>query len=408
VVARTVVRRRADGSVAYRVPFRLAPGGSITSETFESPEDAEVFRRLVDKVGGKVARDLRTASHNSALDVPTLATALEAHLTATAASVTPGTVAGNRRMAARTWLPTLGPLPVDAITREAVVEWVTVQRATETQRSLAARIKAIEAQRKDRSVVVPAPKTYAPKSIRNAHALLSDVLSTATELGHVHRNVARGIAMPSDHEHAEMTILSENEFVTLVGHVKPHYRPLVMTLYTTGLRWGEATALQVGDLDLDAIVPTLRVSRAWKKAAKGSEYYLGSPKTRLARRTISLPDQLVPILRAACAGKKGDALVFATPSGTRIRQQHFWTRTWHPAVVAADLGKTPRVHDLRHGHASAMIAGGADMLRVQRRLGHASLKTTGDLYGHLMPDALANDARVATAMLGGALPQIEG
>lgn len=407
MAANTVVRRRADGTTAFRVPFRLGPGEPPTSETFETAAEAEQFRRLLDRVGGRAAREIRSASTSSALDVPSLATALEQHLEALAASVTPGTVAGNRRMAARTWLPQLGDLPVDAITRESVVRWIATQRATETQRSRAARTKAITAQRKDPSVVVPEPRTYAPKSIRNAHALLSDVLKTSMERGHVHRNVAHKVPMPSDHEHVEMTILTENELVTLVGHIAEHYRPLVLTLYGTGLRWGEATALQVGDLDLDAVTPTLRVSRAWKKAARGSEYYLGAPKTRKARRTVSLPAQLVPMLRATTAGKKADELVFATPSGTRIRQQHFWARTWHPAVVSADLGKSPRVHDLRHSHASAMIAGGADLLRVQHRLGHESLKTTGDTYSHLMPDALAEDARVATAMLGGAVPEIE-
>jgi integrase len=407
VAAKTVVRRRTDGTIAYRVPFRVTPGSAVTSETFETAEDAEVFRRMLDKVGGQVARSLRTASDNSALDTPTLRTALEEHLTATASSATPGTVAGNRRMAARTWLPALGDLPVDAITKGAVETWVTAQRATETQRSAGARAKAIAAQRKDPTVVIPEPHTYAPKSIRNAHALLSDVLKTSIERGWVHRNVAYKVALPDDHEHEEMTILTENDVVTILGHIQPHYRTLVLTLFGTGLRWGEATALQVGDLNLDAPTPTLRVSRAWKKAALGSAYYLGSPKSKRARRTISLPAQLVPELRALSAGKKADGFVFTTPSKTRIRQSHFWERVWHPAIVAADLGKSPRVHDLRHSHASAMIAEGADLLRVQRRLGHESLKTTGDTYGHLMPDALAEDARIATAMLGGALPQIE-
>ncbi|WP_147572887.1 hypothetical protein [Cellulomonas massiliensis] len=71
MAAKTVVRRRADGSIAYRVPFRIAPGGKVTSETFESAEGTEQFRRLLDRVGGQAARDIRTASTSSALDVPT-------------------------------------------------------------------------------------------------------------------------------------------------------------------------------------------------------------------------------------------------------------------------------------------------------------------------------------------------
>ncbi len=114
------------------------------------------------------------------------------------------------------------------------------------------------------------------------------------------------------------------------------------------------------------------------------------------------------MLRDVVAGRKADELVFTTATGARIAQARFWDRVWHPAVVAADLRKTPRVHDLRHTHASMCIAAGTDLLQLQHRLGHESLKTTGDTYGHLMPDALAAQARIATTMLGDALPQLEG
>lgn len=53
-----------------------------------------------------------------------------------------------------------------------------------------------------------------------------------------------------------------------------------------------------------------------------------------------------------------------------------------------------RLHDLRHFHASVMLQNGASLLLVSRRLGHASVATTGDVYGHLMPGAqkeAAND-----------------
>ncbi len=59
---------------------------------------------------------------------------------------------------------------------------------------------------------------------------------------------------------------------------------------------------------------------------------------------------------------------------------------WHRACEAADLGIRPRVHDLRHAHASWLLAGGADLQVVKERLGHASIMTT-QRYLHTLPDA---------------------
>ena len=59
---------------------------------------------------------------------------------------------------------------------------------------------------------------------------------------------------------------------------------------------------------------------------------------------------------------------------------------WHPACEAAGLTDLPRFHDLRHSHASWLLAGGADLQVVKERLGHASIMTT-QRYLHTLPDA---------------------
>lgn len=412
MAAKPTPRQRADGTVVYRLPFRLAPGGKVTSETFDAYDDAVRFGQLVDKVGGQAAREIRSASTTSTMDIPTVATCLEQMLEVVDSARSRGTAPEYRRVAQRTWLPTLGHLPVDAVSRDAVVRWVAAQRAAETQSSARARRKAIAAQRKDPAVVVPEPVTYSPKSIRNAQSLLSQTLAHAVEHGWVTTNVAAGVPLPSDHEHEEMVTLTENEFVLLHAAITPHYRPLVLLLFATGLRWGEATALTPGDFDLDAPTPYLRVSRAWKKAATGSTGYLGSPKSRRARRTVALPPALVDVVRPLAAGKPSDALLFTTPSGAQVGQAHFHERVWTRALRDAAAGtppltKRPRIHDLRHSHASLMISRGMDLLTLQRRLGHESLKTTGDTYGHLMPDALAAGAALSAVTISGAVPQIE-
>jgi integrase len=69
-----------------------------------------------------------------------------------------------------------------------------------------------------------------------------------------------------------------------------------------------------------------------------------------------------------------------------IPRRWFAVNVWDPALAAAGLGFRVRVHDLRHAHASWLLAGGADIQTVKERLGHGSLRTT-EKYLHTLPDA---------------------
>ncbi|MDP9092948.1 MAG: site-specific integrase [Actinomycetota bacterium] len=62
------------------------------------------------------------------------------------------------------------------------------------------------------------------------------------------------------------------------------------------------------------------------------------------------------------------------------------TRIWYPSTDTAGLDPRPRTHDLRHSHASWLLAGGADFEIVRQRLGHGSIATTGK-YIHTLPTA---------------------
>ena len=69
-----------------------------------------------------------------------------------------------------------------------------------------------------------------------------------------------------------------------------------------------------------------------------------------------------------------------------IPRRWFREHVWAPALKAADLGIRVRVHDLRHAHASWLLAGGADLAVVKERLGHSDISTT-QRYLHALPDA---------------------
>lgn len=69
-----------------------------------------------------------------------------------------------------------------------------------------------------------------------------------------------------------------------------------------------------------------------------------------------------------------------------IGRDWFRRMIWRPACETAGLSTLPRFHDLRHSHASWLLAGGADLQVVKERLGHASIMTT-QRYLHTLPDA---------------------
>jgi integrase len=96
-----------------------------------------------------------------------------------------------------------------------------------------------------------------------------------------------------------------------------------------------------------------------------------------------------------CDGKKGKELVFTASRGGQILHRTFWSRYWLPAVE--HLEPRPRIHDLRHTHASWLLARGVPIHIVSARLGHENISTTVDTYGHLLPDAQLAASNAAQA-----------
>ena len=379
-MAKITAHRAADGALSYRVQFRPRPGANPTRETFETADAAQRFIGLAADIGWAGAQEIRDASGGSDTAIPTLATWLERHLDELASSATPGTIDGYRREAARTWLPRLGRVPLDMLTRERITSWVAWQRKQETARSARARAKAIAA-----GEAPPPAQLVADKTIANAHGLLSAVLSAAGRRYGL-PNPAEGVRLPSDGEAEEMVVLTPAEYDRLLGATPEYWQPLVALLAGTGCRWGEATALRASDFDLDAETPVVRISRAWKRGERGG-VYLGSPKTRRGRRTVTLDPTTVGLVRHLVENRPDDELLFVGARGGRVRSQNFTDRVWRPAVQRSGLAKRPRVHDLRHSHASWLIGAGVPLIVVQYRLGHESIKTSADRYGHLLPGA---------------------
>lgn len=130
------------------------------------------------------------------------------------------------------------------------------------------------------------------KSIKHRHSLLSSALKQAVRSDLLARNVAEGVELPRDPARPEMITLDLDEIRWLLQCTDDHWRPLVATLVGTGMRIGEATALQVGDLDLPRRLAHIR--RAWKHT-DGNGHQIGPPKSVAGYRTIHLGSLVHPL-----------------------------------------------------------------------------------------------------------------
>lgn len=279
----------------WAVLWRDPDTGRQTSLTYDDERDARVARELIEAAGGRADEAARIAEAVRKPG-PTVEAAITEHI-----DLLTGVGADTRshyRGQLRSHIaPELGALPVSAVTYRHVAGWVRAM----TEKGLS------------------------PKTIANVHGLLSAAMTTAVRLGYRGGNPCVGVELPkSTSTRDEMTVLTRDEFVLLLSKVQPHYQPLVLTLVTTGLRWGEATALTAGDVDLSERPATIRVTKAWKRDAD-RRWYVGPPKTKRARRTVSVPDDLADVLLPLVAGKAPDELLFTNTVGSQLSSSRFWT-----------------------------------------------------------------------------------
>nr|WP_094689597.1 site-specific integrase [Aeriscardovia aeriphila] len=171
------------------------------------------------------------------------------------------------------------------------------------------------------------------------------------------------------------------EQLLAVAEASGVYKPLVLLLGLTGLRWGEAIGLKVKDVH-----PDKHRIDVYKSATQvGSQIVVGTPKTHEIR-TVMYPSALDKVLDL---DKPGNALLFENQRGGYLKHPKARTGgSWF--AKACDAARVPRmtIHDLRHTAASLMVASGANVKVVQRQLGHASASMTLDVYADLFDDDL--------------------
>jgi integrase len=225
--------------------------------------------------------------------------------------------------------------------------------------------------------------------------------------GAVNRNVAE-LVDPPKVDRVEMKTLDVDQATTMIEAMRgePIFVPVLLGLLC-GLRRGEICAVRWRNIDLDRgqlfVVNSIEESRGGvrEKAPKNGK-----------GRTVALPPMLITELRR----HRLQQAEWMLRLGVRLTDDHHicmrqdGETVWPTSIARAfrtflRTHNLPRIrfHDLRHSHASHMLAGNVHPKIVQERLGHSSIAITLDTYSHVMPNMQADAAATIDAAFQAAM-----
>ena len=228
-----------------------------------------------------------------------------------------------------------------------------------------------------------------PSTIRNALMPLRVIFRRAVEDGDLAINPCTHLRLPAVRGRRER-IASPEEAERLLAALPERDRPIWATAVYAGLRRGELMALRWADVDLANGV--IRVERAYDE----KEHVEIEPKSRAGRRTVPIVGALRDILVAHKASQdRAEGFVFS--GDTPFQPSNLWRRAQR-AWKRGDL-EPIGLHEARHTFASVLIAAGVNAKAITTYMGHASVQTTYDLYGKLMPGSESEAVALIDAYL---------
>ena len=222
-------------------------------------------------------------------------------------------------------------------------------------------------------------------TVDTTHRILRRTLGCAVEDGLMPGNPAVRMRATSVHR-PQSRFLSVAEVETLAAAVPPRFRALVYVLSYCGLRIGEASALTMRAVDLRSGV--LSIEQAASEV--NGHRHLGPTKSR-RMRSVTMPPFLAEELRhhidQYISVWRPDDWLFSGSRGGPVTQSGFRRNIFRPACERCGIQPVPRVHDLRHTAAALAVEAQVHPKAIQEMLGHASIRTTLDTYGHLFKGA---------------------
>lgn len=271
---------------------------------------------------------------------------------------------------------------------------------------------------------VVATGELSPKSVHLLHATLRAALNRAFRQGVVRQNAAQHVDLPKLEKHRVIPWTPEQVSQFLVAARGDKYEVAYYVALGAGLREGELAGMAWPLIDLDK--GTIRVAQKIERV-RGQGLQLSRPKSEAGEATLALPAIAVQKLlelrttqrqRRLFAGSRWPApealleklvpdpamrdqyhadLVFTTKVGTAVDPIQLYR---HFNTICKEAGLPPRrFHNLRHDHASFLLALGASLKEIQASLRHSQIGLTADTYTHLLDAVGAENASKLDAFL---------
>ena len=240
------------------------------------------------------------------------------------------------------------------------------------------------------------------KSILEHHRLISAVLEQAAKEGLVPFNVASRATLPKV-ERKEVNYFQPEQVAAIreALELEPvKWKTLVHMLLITGARRGEVLGLKWSEVDFDRNQIHI-CNNILYSPDRG--IYEDTPKTATSNRYVTLPAETMQLLRQYRVWQNEERLrlgEYYQYQGFVFTQEN--GRPMHPDSVTSWLSKFSKRHGLphinphafRHTMASMLYFNGVDSVSISKRLGHAQVSTTADIYAHVMAEADQKNADI--------------
>lgn len=234
------------------------------------------------------------------------------------------------------------------------------------------------------------PGTLSPNTVKNHLGLIKTALRTACIWKVIRENPAEYVQPPKASRY-KATALTEDQAASFLDFAaEDRYYFLFLLAIYYGKRKGEIRGLRRQDVDLKTLTASIR--QTVRKSGNTAEFK--DTKTEESNKVLQLEDWMVPLFERefeqreyekAAGGDsyKDNGLVFAAYTGNPVKERNLEDH-FNKILKAAQLPEI-RFHDLRHSCATILLRRGTNLKLAQERLSHADIKTTGNIYSHVIP-----------------------
>lgn len=228
-----------------------------------------------------------------------------------------------------------------------------------------------------------------PSYVRSVQGLFSLAMDRAVVLGIAKTNPSKIIGNVKKQKN-EVDFWTKDEFEKVISYIytEDYYQHFLFVslwfLFMTGMRIGEATAIQWSDINFDTKILSINKNLYYKNQMN---YTFVEPKTKASRRQIVLDDITISHLQNWHQIQQNVIQTDFVMSYNGIpTQKHTISHAITRYAKLAGVHRI-RIHGLRHSHASLLISMGESPLIIKDRLGHEDIQTTLGTYGHLYPNS---------------------